>query len=57
LRASWITLPSSGRLPEATNWTSPQGGADQQAFEEIWNLQKSAQGGSGWLLAGNQQVS
>ena len=26
-------------------------------FEEIWNLQKPADGSSGWLLAGIQQLS
>jgi predicted lipid-binding transport protein (Tim44 family) len=40
----------SGTLREDT-------GAAPQPFEEIWNLQKSAQGDSGWLLAGIQQVS
>jgi predicted lipid-binding transport protein (Tim44 family) len=40
----------SGMLREDT-------GAAPQPFEEIWNLQKSAQGDSGWLLAGIQQVS
>jgi predicted lipid-binding transport protein (Tim44 family) len=40
----------SGMLREDT-------GAAPQPFEEIWNLQKAAQGDSGWLLAGIQQVS
>ena len=40
----------SGMLREDT-------GAAPQPFEEIWNLQKSAQGDSGWLLAGIQQTS
>jgi predicted lipid-binding transport protein (Tim44 family) len=46
----WASVRFSGMLREDT-------GAAPQAFEEIWNLQKSAQGDSGWLLAGIQQVS
>lgn len=45
----WASVRFSGTLREDT-------GAAPQAFEEIWNLQKSAQGDSGWLLAGIQQV-
>ncbi len=40
----------SGLLREDT-------GAAPQPFAEIWNLQKSAQGDSGWLLAGIQQTA
>jgi predicted lipid-binding transport protein (Tim44 family) len=46
----WASVRFSGMLREDI-------GAAPQAFEEIWNLQKSAQGDSGWLLAGIQQVS
>jgi predicted lipid-binding transport protein (Tim44 family) len=46
----WASVRFSGMLREDT-------GAAPQPFEEIWNLQKSAQGDSGWLLAGIQQVA
>ena len=46
----WASVRFSGMLREDT-------GAAPQAFEEVWNLQKSAQGDSGWLLAGIQQAS
>jgi predicted lipid-binding transport protein (Tim44 family) len=45
----WASVRFSGMLREAA------GGAPEQ-FAEIWNLQKSARGDSGWLLAGIQQV-
>lgn len=44
----WASLRFSGLIRE-------EAGAQPQAFEEVWNLQKS--GDSGWLLAGIQQVS
>jgi predicted lipid-binding transport protein (Tim44 family) len=31
-------------------------GAPAENFEEVWNLVKPADGSSGWLLAGIQQV-
>jgi predicted lipid-binding transport protein (Tim44 family) len=45
----WASVRFSGTLRE------DDGGAPQP-FEEVWNLQKSARGDSGWLLAGIQQV-
>lgn len=45
----WASVRFSGTLRE-------DAGAAPQAFAEVWNLQKSAQGDSGWLLAGIQQV-
>lgn len=44
----WASVRFSGMLRE-------EPGAAPQPFEEIWNLQKAAQGDSGWLLAGIQQ--
>jgi predicted lipid-binding transport protein (Tim44 family) len=46
----WASVRFSGSLRE-------EAGAAPQAFAEVWNLQKSARGDSGWLLAGIQQVS
>jgi predicted lipid-binding transport protein (Tim44 family) len=46
----WASVRFSGMLRE-------EAGGAPQAFEEVWNLQKSAQGDSGWLLAGIQQLS
>ncbi|HSD53901.1 MAG TPA: Tim44-like domain-containing protein [Burkholderiales bacterium] len=46
----WASVRFSGMLREDT------GGAPQ-SFAEVWNLQKSARGDSGWLLAGIQQLS
>jgi predicted lipid-binding transport protein (Tim44 family) len=46
----WASVRFSGMLREDP-------GVAPQAFAEVWNLQKSAQGDSGWLLAGIQQVS
>jgi predicted lipid-binding transport protein (Tim44 family) len=34
-----------------------QVGTDVEAFDEVWNLSKSTDGKSGWLLAGIQQLS
>ena len=31
-------------------------GAEPEAFAEVWNLVKPADGSSGWLLAGIQQM-
>jgi predicted lipid-binding transport protein (Tim44 family) len=31
-------------------------GGNAESFEEVWNLAKPIDGGSGWLLAGIQQV-
>lgn len=45
----WASVRFSGMLRE-------EPGAAPQPFQEIWNLQKSAQGDSGWLLAGIQQA-
>lgn len=45
----WASVRFSGQLrePQATK---------AEAFEEIWHLQKSVNGDSGWVLAGIQQV-
>jgi predicted lipid-binding transport protein (Tim44 family) len=45
----WASVRFSGMLREAA-------GSAPEQFAEIWNLQKAARGGSGWLLAGIQQV-
>jgi predicted lipid-binding transport protein (Tim44 family) len=45
----WASVRFSGMLRE-------EAGGAPQAFQEVWNLQKSARGDSGWLLAGIQQV-
>jgi predicted lipid-binding transport protein (Tim44 family) len=45
----WASVRFSGRLRE-TPGTEPVG------FEEVWNLVKPADGSSGWLLAGIQQM-
>jgi predicted lipid-binding transport protein (Tim44 family) len=46
----WASIRFSGLIRE-------EAGAAPQAFEEIWNLQKPERGGTGWMLAGIQQVS
>ena len=48
--AHWASIRFSGLIRE-------DGGGAPQSFEEIWNLQKSASGSSGWMLAGIQQVA
>jgi predicted lipid-binding transport protein (Tim44 family) len=45
----WASVRFSGTLRE-------EAGTAPQPFAEVWNLQKSARGDSGWLLAGIQQV-
>jgi predicted lipid-binding transport protein (Tim44 family) len=45
----WASIRFSGLIRE-------EAGAPQ-AFEEIWNLQKPERGGTGWMLAGIQQVN
>jgi len=45
----WASVRFSGLLRETP-------GAEPQAFEEVWNLVKPADGSSGWLLAGIQQM-
>jgi predicted lipid-binding transport protein (Tim44 family) len=45
----WASVRFSGMVRE-TPGTSPVG------FEEVWNLVKPADGSSGWLLAGIQQM-
>jgi predicted lipid-binding transport protein (Tim44 family) len=45
----WASVRFSGLLRE-------ESGGAPQSFAEVWNLQKSAKGESGWLLAGIQQV-
>lgn len=47
--AHWASIRFSGLIREES------GGAPQH-FEEIWNLQKSAVGDTGWMLAGIQQI-
>ncbi len=46
----WASVRFSGSIRE-------QAGAPAGPFDEIWNLQKPADGSSGWLLAGIQQSS
>jgi predicted lipid-binding transport protein (Tim44 family) len=48
--AHWASIRFSGMMREEST------GAPMP-FEEIWNLQKPAIGGTGWLLAGIQQVN
>lgn len=45
----WASVRFSGAVREAP-------GAAPEAFAEIWNLVKPADGSSGWLLAGIQQM-
>jgi predicted lipid-binding transport protein (Tim44 family) len=45
----WASIRFSGLIREDAS-------AGPQQFEEIWNLQKTAGGDAGWLLAGIQQV-
>jgi predicted lipid-binding transport protein (Tim44 family) len=45
----WASIRFSGLIRE-------EPGTAPQPFEEIWNLQKPEKGGSGWMLAGIQQV-
>ena len=45
----WASVRFSGFVREAPG-TPPEG------FEEVWNLVKPADGSSGWLLAGIQQM-
>jgi predicted lipid-binding transport protein (Tim44 family) len=45
----WASIRFSGLIRE-------EAGGAPQAFEEIWNLQKPERGGTGWMLAGIQQV-
>jgi predicted lipid-binding transport protein (Tim44 family) len=45
----WASVHFSGTLREAP-------GAAPAEFEEVWNLVKPANGSSGWLLAGIQQM-
>jgi len=47
--AHWASVRFSGMVRE-TPQSAPAG------FEEVWNLVKPAQGSSGWLLAGIQQM-
>ena len=44
----WASVRFNGSLRE-------DGAAVAQAFDEVWNLTKSTDGSSGWLLAGIQQ--
>ena len=45
----WASVRFSGTVRE-------ERGAEPVAFQEIWNLVKPADGSSGWLLAGIQQM-
>ena len=47
--AHWASVRFSGMVREAR-------GAEPVGFEEVWNLVKPADGSSGWLLAGIQQM-
>ncbi|MEJ7669186.1 MAG: TIM44-like domain-containing protein [Casimicrobiaceae bacterium] len=46
----WASVRFKGSLRE-------DGAALAQAFDEVWNLTKPADGSSGWLLAGIQQIA
>lgn len=48
-REHWASVRFAGTVREAP-------GAQPQAFAEVWNLVKPADGSSGWLLAGIQQM-
>lgn len=45
----WASVRFSGMIREEQS-------AAAQPFEEVWNLQKPADGSAGWMLAGIQQV-
>ena len=45
----WASVRFSGQVREAP-------GAAPEGFSEVWNLVKPADGSSGWLLAGIQQM-
>jgi predicted lipid-binding transport protein (Tim44 family) len=45
----WASVHFSGTIRETP-------GAQSEGFEEVWNLVKPADGSSGWLLAGIQQM-
>jgi predicted lipid-binding transport protein (Tim44 family) len=45
----WASVRFSGLVRETP-------GAEPASFEEVWNLVKPADGSSGWLLAGIQQM-
>ena len=45
----WASVRFSGLVRETP-------GSEPEAFEEVWNLVKPADGSSGWLLAGIQQM-
>jgi predicted lipid-binding transport protein (Tim44 family) len=45
----WVSVRFSGQVREAV-------GAAPVDFAEVWNLVKPADGSSGWLLAGIQQM-
>jgi predicted lipid-binding transport protein (Tim44 family) len=45
----WVSVRFSGRVREMP-------GTEPQPFAEVWNLVKPADGSSGWLLAGIQQM-
>jgi len=45
----WASVHFSGTIRETP-------GAQTEGFEEVWNLVKPADGSSGWLLAGIQQM-
>ncbi|MDH4172733.1 MAG: Tim44-like domain-containing protein, partial [Betaproteobacteria bacterium] len=45
----WASVRFSGLVRETP-------GAEAASFEEVWNLMKPADGSSGWLLAGIQQM-
>jgi predicted lipid-binding transport protein (Tim44 family) len=45
----WASVRFSGLVRETP-------GAEPASFEEVWNLMKPADGSSGWLLAGIQQM-
>jgi predicted lipid-binding transport protein (Tim44 family) len=46
----WASVRFSGMVREHASQAA-------QPFQEIWNLTKPADGSTGWLLAGIQQVN
>ena len=47
--AHWASVRFSGTVREAPR-------REPESFAEVWNLVKPADGSSGWLLAGIQQM-
>jgi len=64
LNADLLEVTTEGQGSEMRHWASVRfsgtmretPGAAPEPFEEVWNLAKPADGSSGWLLAGIQQM-